>query len=167
LESWKARLSPVIGLVSSCVLEFWLTNASAEANKAGSSAASGRLQLLLRQYALQDRDYIEIQRELEYIAPQKLDNMKSSSVIIAALLLLYQSSLHECFNFVKRTSSRRFTTNLQLNRIFCDMEELTESYIGPDLQQSLVLKINESDIRCKHIKSILKLKVGDTIKGYP
>jgi hypothetical protein len=47
------------------------------------------------------------------------------------------------------------------------MEELTESYIGPDLQQSLVLKINESDIRCKHIKSILKLKVGDTIKGYP
>lgn len=91
--------------------------------------------------------------------------MKSSSVIIATLLLLLQTPLHKCFNFIKLTASSRFTTKLLLNRIFCDMEELTESYIGSDLQQSLVLKINESDIRCKHIKNILKLNVGDTIKG--
>jgi hypothetical protein len=135
--------------------------------KAAWSAASGRLQLLLLQYALHDRVYFDNQRELEYFALQKLGNMKSPSVIMTALLLLYHSPLHKCFNFMKVTSNGRFTTNLQLNRIFCDMEELTVSYIGPDLQQSLVLKINESDIRCKHIKSILKLKVGDTIKGTP
>jgi hypothetical protein len=86
---------------------------------------------------------------------------------MAALLLLHQAPLHMSFNFMKPTINSRLTTNLQLNRIFCDLEELTESCIGPDLQLSLVLKINESDLRCKHIKSILKLNVGDTIKGTP
>lgn len=45
------------------------------------------------------------------------------------------------------------------------MDELTSSSIGEDFQESLILKINESDNRCKHIRKILKLDVGDTLKG--
>lgn len=108
---------------------------------------------------------IDKEQKLEYFTSQKFADMKSSSVVMAAVLLLYQTPLHKCFNFMRVMSNSRFSTSLQLNRIFCDMEELIESDVGPDLRQSLVLKINESDIRCKHIKTILKLNVGDTIKG--
>jgi hypothetical protein len=60
-------------------------------------------------------------------------------------------------------TSRNIYTNLNLNRIFCDIDETTTS--STESENGLVLNLDELDPRCQHIKNILKLEVGDTIKG--
>lgn len=91
--------------------------------------------------------------------------MRFSTFTIVSLLVLLQSPVFDCYGYIRAISITRFPTSLQLNRIFCDMDELTSSSIGEDSQESLILTINESDNRCKHIRNILKLNVGDTLKG--
>lgn len=88
-----------------------------------------------------------------------------STITIVSLLVLLQSPVFDCYGYIRAISITRFPTSLQLNRIFCDMDELTSSDIGEDYQESLILTVNESDNRCKHIRNILKLNVGDTLKG--
>ena len=91
--------------------------------------------------------------------------MRLTTLTITSLLLLLTSPLHNCYGYIRAISIARLPTSLQLNRIFCDMDELTSSSIGEDFQESLILTIKESDNRCKHIRKILKLDVGDTLKG--
>lgn len=92
--------------------------------------------------------------------------MQVSSLFLASLLLLNQSLPLVSFNFLKVITSSRSATALQLNRIFFDIEEVTKSGSGPDVTNSLILNLNESDYRYKHIKTILKLEAGDTLKGF-
>ena len=91
--------------------------------------------------------------------------MRLSTFTIVSLLLLLQSPVFDCYRYIRAISITRFPTSLQLNRIFCDMDELTSSSVGEHSQESLILTVNESDNRCKHIRNILKLNVGDTLKG--
>jgi hypothetical protein len=91
--------------------------------------------------------------------------MRLSTFTIVSLLVLLQSPVFDCYGYIRAISITRLPTSLQLNRIFCDMDELTSSSIGEDSQESLILTVNESDNRCKHIRNILKLNVGDTLKG--
>lgn len=93
------------------------------------------------------------------------DNMRSSSTVFGALLLFNKTHTFQCFSIFKAARVIHSSTCLQLNRIFCDMDELIESDIGSDNAQSLTLNIDEDDNRCKHIKTILKLNPGDNLKG--
>ena len=91
--------------------------------------------------------------------------MRLTTLTITSLLVLLTSPFCNCYGYIRAISIARLPTSLQLNRIFCDMDELTLSSIGEDFQESLILTITESDNRCKHIRKILKLDVGDTLKG--
>jgi hypothetical protein len=79
-----------------------------------------------------------------------------ASIILSEVILLHS------FQISSRVTSRG-NTNLNLNRIFCDIDETTTSLTEPE--NGLVLNLNELDPRCQHIKKILKLEIGDTIKG--
>ena len=96
--------------------------------------------------------------------------MRFLSVLLATLLLLDQSQLLVSFNFVKAITNLR-STSLHLNRIFCDIDEVTEvqnsiesTESGSDIPQ-MVLHLDNDDYRCKHIRTILKLEAGDPLKG--
>lgn len=91
--------------------------------------------------------------------------MRFISSLLAVLLLLDQSLLLVSFNFIRAITNARSTSVLQLNRIFCDIEEIVEIDNGADTPQSMILNLDNNDNRCKHIKTILKLEAGDTIKG--
>ena len=91
--------------------------------------------------------------------------MRFLSLLLSFSLLLNQSLQLVSFSFTKLITSSRYASALHLNRIFCDIDEVITSGGGPDMLQSLILNLNETDYRYKHIKNILKLEAGDTLKG--
>ena len=91
--------------------------------------------------------------------------MRFLSLLLSSSLLLNQSLPLVSFSFTKLINSARYESALCLNRIFCDIDEVIKSGSSPDVLQPLILNLNETDYRYKHIKNILKLEAGDTLKG--
>ena len=92
--------------------------------------------------------------------------MRLERALFATLLLLNQSVHLVSFNFVQTVTSLRSTSSaLYLNRIFCDLDEVIERDQGHGVSPTLILNLNTTDYRCKHINTILRLEAGDTLKG--
>lgn len=86
--------------------------------------------------------------------------MRLMTSLIASIIFC-KICLFDSLHVPLKAANRGTFTKLNLNRIFCDIDETTTSLNG----QEIILKLEELDYRCQHIKKILKLEINDSIKG--